>query len=377
MVGALGPIGRILLIVLPLLVWWTGPAHAGRRFALVMGNATYRNKPWAHTKGKQTVPLSGIVNDAVDLADLLRRLQFEVTGAELNLDRAAMADAIERFSGKLTRDDLALIFYAGHGGSHNGANYLIPVDMPANADQLTQQQWDQRAVDISALVERIRHRAGTTLLFLNNCLVTVPGLGGFAPSARRAQSLRIDNAPTYELLISYATAIGQFALPAPDGQPHTPYGEALLEYLPVRGLELREMMKRIRARVITETRSFQKPTYDDWLAQDLYLNDRPPPSRPALIRTIAGSITLAAGVGLAAYGAYATAINGRCEADPVPPQRECTLVYSTAPLGGALLGVGAVAAIGGVVLLAWPRYQETVRLALLPTGGGALVLGTF
>jgi len=71
--------------------------------------------------------LDNTLNDANDMADVLRKLGFEVTLLEnddLQTLRAKLADWYNSIEG----NDMAVFYYAGHGMSDNrGRNYLIPI----------------------------------------------------------------------------------------------------------------------------------------------------------------------------------------------------------------------------------------------------------
>jgi tetratricopeptide (TPR) repeat protein len=88
------------------------------------------------------------------------------------------------------------------------------------------------------------------------------------------------------------------------------------------------------------------------------------PARPSaaggrpLWRLVSGSALLGAGVILVGFGGSALAVNGRCKSEPAPssadPLAPCAPVYETAGVGGGLVGAGAGAVLGGVLLIAWP-----------------------
>lgn len=80
------------------------------------------------------------VNDAKAIGNTLARLGFDVIrGRDLSLQ--GMWDKVDEFTAKLRPGDIALVFYAGHGVSIGGVNYLVPSDVPpltgaAENDQL-------------------------------------------------------------------------------------------------------------------------------------------------------------------------------------------------------------------------------------------------
>jgi uncharacterized caspase-like protein len=85
--------------------------------ALVIGNDAYRHAP----------PLPNPGNDAVDIAQALRELGFEVVEGR-DLDWAGIRAKVKEFDSKLDNASLALFFYAGHSVQMDGRNYLVPVD---------------------------------------------------------------------------------------------------------------------------------------------------------------------------------------------------------------------------------------------------------
>src|SRR5262245_12110670 len=87
-----------------------------KRVALVIGNAAYKESP-----------LLNPVNDARDMAQLLKELGFEVIYKQ-NASQAEMKSAIRDFGNNISKGDVALFYFAGHGAQVSGENYLIPVD---------------------------------------------------------------------------------------------------------------------------------------------------------------------------------------------------------------------------------------------------------
>ena len=95
---------------------------AQNRVALVIGNDRYPNLP----ADRQ---LQKAVNDARAMGNALQQLGFSVIRGE-NLDRGQIVDHIVRFTRAIKPGDIALVFFAGHGVSLSGANYLLPADIP-------------------------------------------------------------------------------------------------------------------------------------------------------------------------------------------------------------------------------------------------------
>lgn len=96
----------------------------GRYFALVIGNQQYN----------KIEPLQTPINDAVDIAGLLRdKYGFEVT-VLLNATNIEVMEAINDLNQKLTDEDNLLIYYAGHGERIQSRDRLSGYWLPVNAD---------------------------------------------------------------------------------------------------------------------------------------------------------------------------------------------------------------------------------------------------
>ncbi|WP_069472401.1 caspase family protein [Candidatus Marithrix sp. Canyon 246] len=87
------------------------PELSHKRTALVIGNSHYTNHIFP--------VLENPVNDAKDLAVVLRKLGFEVI---------ELFDAIGQFRDKLLiNKGVGLFYYSGHGVDYAGKNHLIPL----------------------------------------------------------------------------------------------------------------------------------------------------------------------------------------------------------------------------------------------------------
>src|SRR5580704_14174735 len=100
----------------------TPSGSSGRRVALVIGNDSYAS-----------MPLHNARNDARAVRDTLHDEGFQVDYVE-DATRAGFTHAMDAFSAKLQRDDVALFYYSGHGLAVDGVNYLLPVDFSAQSE---------------------------------------------------------------------------------------------------------------------------------------------------------------------------------------------------------------------------------------------------
>ena len=104
-----------------------GKAAAGNYYALVIGNNNYK-----YLKKLQTAK-----NDAIKVAETLKRRYGFDTKLLLDAGRDAILDAVNEFRGILKQDDQFLIYYAGHGSFEKIASkaYWLPVDAQRNNDK--------------------------------------------------------------------------------------------------------------------------------------------------------------------------------------------------------------------------------------------------
>jgi uncharacterized caspase-like protein len=88
-----------------------------RRVALVIGNSNYKHS------GKLKNPK----NDADLMAATLEGLGFQVL-KKTDATKREIDEVLLSFWRELSRNEVALFYYAGHGIQHQGTNYLLPVD---------------------------------------------------------------------------------------------------------------------------------------------------------------------------------------------------------------------------------------------------------
>jgi uncharacterized caspase-like protein len=105
-------VGSVLLPIAS----FTCPAHAEKRFALVVGNSAYRI----------VTPLHNLAKDAASMATLFKEAGFDTVALENNV--VDFKRAIRDFEDTAIDSDIAIVFYTGHGIEIGGPNYLVPVD---------------------------------------------------------------------------------------------------------------------------------------------------------------------------------------------------------------------------------------------------------
>jgi formylglycine-generating enzyme required for sulfatase activity len=226
----------------------------GPRVALVVGVGRYANAP----------NLPNPPRDARSIDAALRRLGFD-SELVVDPDKADLERAIQRFGARSRGADAALFYYAGHAIELAGKNWLLPSTAELNDERAVRFE----AVDLDAVAEQIEGRARVNLLFVDACRdnpfrlrlanqgVRAVGSGGLAQM----------RAPV-GTLIAFATAPGNFA---EDGQgDNSPFTAAMLQYLETPGLEVRQMLGRVRATVREMTNGRQLPWEHTSLEGDFF-----------------------------------------------------------------------------------------------------------
>ncbi|MGK5029196.1 caspase family protein [Janthinobacterium sp. MDT1-19] len=223
-------------------------AAAGKRIALVIGNAAYPQ------------PLLNPVNDARAMAERLRRLGFKVL-LRTDITAAQLQKASAEFSTQARGADIALVFYAGHGAQAGEANYVLPLG--ANMNALSATAIAAQGVSVSSLAGDLqRTGARGAVLILDACrqeytrggAVVVPG-GGNAASHGFA-----DTQAPRGVVIAYSAGPGALARDfwSPDSR-NSPYTSALLDALDAPGLPIGDVFSQVAARVAAMTHDVQKP----------------------------------------------------------------------------------------------------------------------
>ena len=233
----------------------------------MIGNGAYRNAS----------ELPNPPNDAQAVAAALKRIGFEIFSG-VDLDQNAMRDLVRSFARSLDGADTGLVFYAGHGLQVDGENYLLPID----AALAHQSDLEYEAVAVSRLMSQLEAPDRASVLILDACRNN-PLSRSFQKRSRSAavgSGLARLSAGTGSL-IAFATAPGDVAL---DGNGrNSPFTTALLDHIETPGLEINQLMTRVRADVFADTGEDQLPWTNSALLGELYLvpgDGTPPPAPP-------------------------------------------------------------------------------------------------
>ena len=235
-------LARAAALVMLTSLMFAAAAHAEKRVALVVGNSGYLN----------ITRLDNPKNDAALMAETLIGLGFSLIGgsAQLDLDKAALDNAVQNFGRQIQGADVALFYYAGHGVQVSGSNYLVPV----NANPTREADVDFQMVDIN-LVLRQMQGSGTKLnmVILDACRNNPFGARGLRASDGGLAQMRAPEGT----LISYATQPGSVAQDGIDG--NSPYTKALATIVRQPGLDIFQTFNQVGLAVKRATAGAQQP----------------------------------------------------------------------------------------------------------------------
>ncbi len=253
----------LLAVVIALGVAPAAGAAPEKRLALVIGNARY-----------PALPLNNPENDARVMASTLRRLGFEVR-EHVNLPVKEFRRVLRDYARALQNEEgVAVFYYAGHGVQIDGRNYLLPVDVNLRDEEEVKDE----SVDVDELfVSRLeRARTQVRIVILDACrdnpfgakTRNIRSVSGLAEMAARGA------------LIAYASAPGAAAEDGPPGT-NSVYTRHLVKEMLVEGIEVEQMFKNVRVKVLRDTQQRQVPWVNTSLTADFSFNPAKSAAGPA------------------------------------------------------------------------------------------------
>jgi len=255
---------KINTVVLLLILLITAPISHAQRYALIIGNSDYK-----------IGPLKNPVNDANDMATLLRKKEFLVEKLN-NATEKQMNQAIRQFTNNLhQKNAIGLFYYAGHGVEVDGRNYLIPID--ANIENENDVKYE--SVDAGRIMDGME-RAGNNL---NLVILDACRNNPFARSFRSVSRglAKIDAAKGS--LVLYATSPGDVAS---DGKDRNGlFTQHLMASIDVSNLKVEEVFKQTAKRVYNATNGKQLPWQSGVIIDDFYFSINAPNTEKITIVT--------------------------------------------------------------------------------------------
>lgn len=272
----LPPLGRILATILTpcaLLLGQaaTAPPKVGRtlrpqqasaaageaRVALVIGNGAYADSP-----------LKNPVHDARAMAKMLGGCGFDVTKLE-DASQQRMEEAIRAFRSKLGAGRGAgIFFFAGHGVSVGGRNYLLPVGQVFESESDVKFKATDAGYVLSAMEDA---GARVSLMILDACRNNPFGARSLFRGA--AKGLSGMEAPKGSF-VAFATAPGSTAADGA-GENGLFTGELIKSIQEMPNLEVEQLMKKVSARVQARSGGNQVPFRSSSLTGEFYFKPEP------------------------------------------------------------------------------------------------------
>ena len=262
------PTGCLCLLLAVFSLHASAAPKPAERTALVIGNARYESA---------VGPLRNTVNDAKAVAKTLRDLGFAVIEKH-DVTRDQLLKAVVEFRATLTGAEVGLFYYAGHGISVAGSNYLLPVKSgytSEGADDVTLRLLaETKLFNVEQAVADMKSAgARCNLVILDACRTTAVARTGRTRDATNPGGLS-EMKPPAGSLIAFATDAGQTALDG-DGANGL-YTEELLKHLRTPGLTVEQVFKRTRAGVLERSSGGQIPAeYSRLVGDDIYLAGQP------------------------------------------------------------------------------------------------------
>jgi hypothetical protein len=236
-----------------------------RRVALIIGNHRYE---------AGIGPLRNPDNDAKAMARALRSLGFAVIEKH-NVSRDELMSVLLKFSQQLRGAEVGLFYYAGHGISVAGANYLLPIrsryDPAAAVDGQGRRLLAETLLFNAEQAVAVMSASGAAcnLVILDACRNTPASRDPASRGATGNGGLSEMNPPAGSL-VAFATDAGKTA---EDGSGSNGlYTDELIKHLLTPGLSIEQVFKRTRAGVMRRSGGAQIPAeYSRLVGDDVVL----------------------------------------------------------------------------------------------------------
>lgn len=247
------------------------------RVALVIGNAKYESAVGA---------LKNPVNDAKAIAKELRGLGFSVT-EERNVTRDELLESLSDFRKKVKGSEVALFYFAGHGISVSGSNYLIPIKsgyQPDASDDLTLRMLaETKLFNADQVVAELGAAGGVCNLVILDACRNTPLAGNRQLRSTGQNGGLMEMRPPAGSLVACSTDAGRVAQ---DGSGvNGLYTGELLKHLRTPGLTIEQVFKRTRSGVMARSDGKQVPVeYSRLVGDDIFMAGPAVTEEPTVVK---------------------------------------------------------------------------------------------
>lgn len=250
------PLIRLCLLLAAML---PGAVQAEDRVALVIGNSNY----------SYIRPLANAAQDAQDVSGALQSLGFRVfEGIDLTREQTGLL--IHRALSAMDDDDVALLYFAGHGIQIGAQNYMLPTDAVGHNEA----DYRTSAISLQNLLGDMERRAKRNIVILDACrdnpFNDQPATRSLSGSTRSAQPDGLAEVKAgVSSFIAFATEPGSVA--SDGGGRNSPFTAAFLRHVRTEADDLHELMRKVRRDVVEETGRQQIPWENSSLIERIYL----------------------------------------------------------------------------------------------------------
>jgi hypothetical protein len=228
----------------------------------VIGNENYQ-------VGKLDTP----INDATDMAGVLKELGFEVILLK-DSSKRQMDDALDRFFTRINQGYVGLFYYAGHGMQVEGENYLIPV----NAQIKAEKDVEYESMPLGKILGRMESAGNQINIVILDACRDNP-FRKFWRSSSRGLTASLQAASG--TLIAFATAPGKVAS---DGTGRNGlFTSYLLKYIKTPNVEVDSMLRKVRSDVAQNTNNYQVPWTSSSLIGEFAFNQKTETTPPIVV----------------------------------------------------------------------------------------------
>ncbi|NBC31771.1 MAG: hypothetical protein GVY13_03740 [Alphaproteobacteria bacterium] len=215
-----------------------GPDAAAEdgRIALLIGNTDYQNLEPVRTASVDARALTAALSD----------LGFTVETA-IDLDAGSLSRMVQGFSGRAPQAEVALIGFFGRGQQGQGGNLLLPIDTRPAEDP----DWASRALPLSTVITAVAEAQSVGVVLVDAARDNDGAFGADAP-----QGLAAPTGVPGNVVVSYSARPGNLI---DDGYSFSSaYATALSRHLEAEGVQLSDVLLRVRQSVINDTTGEQE-----------------------------------------------------------------------------------------------------------------------
>jgi formylglycine-generating enzyme required for sulfatase activity len=229
----------LIVLLVSLAAFSTARAQEPARFALLIGNQSY--KP-------DVGPLTNPQNDVALLERALTSIGFKVTTVK-DVGFASLYQAVNAYARRLQAAGpgaVGFLYFSGHGAANedNGADYLIPVDVSSvDSGEL----WDS-SIRLGDITSKLKTEAGnaTHFVVVDACRNKLKLRKAGSKAVMQAKGFRPVQGES-GMLIAFATAEGE--LSSDEGNGAGPYSRVLAEEIVKPNTEAVAVFRHVQVRV--------------------------------------------------------------------------------------------------------------------------------